>query len=395
MSENHKTIAHIMPWPCVGGVELATLRLAEGIEGEEFKNVAFCLREARPVREMFERKGFRVVEYETTEPSYRHPKQYLRLSRRLAHALKEEKVDLMHSADLLAAHRSSLAGMLARVPQVCHVRGRFEEISRRDRSFLFPIRRFVFVSENTRRDFGHRVKQTRASVIYDGIEAKELSHDETRQSVCAEFSIPHDAKIIGMVARIAPAKDYPTLIRAAARLVEKHPDTRFLIVGEHSGVEAYREHFEEVKGWLREHGVAHNFIFTDFREDVARLTSAMDIFVLSTHMEGLPLVILEAMAQARPVVATNVGGIPEAVRHEETGLLFAHADDCELASHLASLLDDERLARRMGLAGYELVKSDFSRERFASNVKNLYREMLGLKESRVERVRGRALVGDV
>jgi glycosyltransferase involved in cell wall biosynthesis len=396
MPETRKTIAHIMPWPCVGGVERATARMVRWVEGDEFRNVAFCLKDARPVREMFEHEGIEVIEYDGAEPSYRHPSGYLRASRQLSRKLKEQRVDLMHCADLLAAHRSTLAGMLARVPVISHIRGRFEDISRRDRSFLLPVKRFVFVSENTMQAFGHEAGAGRGHVIYDGIEVKERD-ERAGKSVRAEFDIPKDALIVGMVARIAPAKDYPTLIRAAARICAVEPRVRFLIVGEHSGVEAYREHFEEVSRLIEEHNLSPYFIFTDFREDVQRLTAAMDVFVLSTHMEGLPLVILEAMAQSRPVVATDVGGIPEIVKDEETGLLSPHGDDERLAAHLISLLSDEEKRERLGRAGCEFVKSNFSQESFVQGMTGLYREVLGIKQSSVERERGQsaALLEDV
>lgn len=395
MPEPRKTIAHIMPWPCVGGVELATLRMAQWVEGDEFKNIAFCLKDARPVREMFERAGIETVEYEAAEPSYRHPKDYLRTSRELARKLRRQRVDLAHCADLLAAHRSTFAGVLARVPVISHIRGQFEEISRRDRSFLLPVKRFIFVSENSRRAFGHGVGRERGVVVYDGIDVKERDESAVG-SVRAEFNIPADALIVGMVARIAPAKDYPTLIRAAVRVCAARCDVRFLIVGEHSGAEAYREHFKEVKRLIEESALAPYFIFTDFREDVQRLTSAMDVFVLSTHMEGLPLVILEAMALGRAVVATDVGGIPEIVRHEETGLLFAHEDDEMLATLLLSLLDDKEKREGLGRAGCEFVKSNFSRERFTLDMMSLYREVLGIRQASTAAAQaGTALVEDL
>ncbi|MCA1557044.1 MAG: glycosyltransferase, partial [Acidobacteria bacterium] len=130
-----------------------------------------------------------------------------------------------------------------------------------------------------------------------------------------------------------------------------------------------------------------HFIFTDFREDVSRLVAAMDVFVLSTHMEGLPLVILEAMAQGRAVVATNVGGIPEIILDEETGLLYPHGDDVKLAAHLLSLLRDEERRERLGRSGCEFVKSNFSRESFVQGMTSLYREVLGMKQVAVERER--------
>jgi glycosyltransferase involved in cell wall biosynthesis len=396
MPESRHNIAHILPWPCVGGVERATLQTAQAMSSDEFNHIAFCLKGATPVREMFEAAGFETVEYEAAEPSYRHPKEYLRASWRLAGKFRSNKIDLVQCADLLAGYRTSLAASLARVPLVCHIRGRFEEVTRRDRSFLRGVKKFIFVSRNTWQTFGHKVSTRHGTVIYDGVDIVEVEDEEAKVSVRAEFGISDEAKIIGMVARVAPVKDYLTLIRAAARIKAVDPRVRFLVVGEHSGVEQYREHYEEVKEWLAEHDVARQFIFTDFREDVSRLIAALDIFVLSTHSEGLPLVIMEAMAQAKPVVATRVGGIPEIIKDGETGLLFSHQDDAQLAARLLSLLEDDRLARKIGEAGRLFVKANFSKERFSEEMARLYREMLRLNHLAADNVgKRRSLVEDV
>lgn len=389
MSKSRYQIAHVLPWPCVGGVERATLRIAQSVGGDEFHHIAFCLKGASPVREMFEAAGFETVEYEAAEPSYRHPKDYLRASWQLARQFRNSKIDLIACADLLAGYRTSLAAHLARVPLVCHIRGRFEDLTQRDRSFLRGIKKFVFVSHNTWQSFGHRVSPRHGTVIYDGVDISEGSAEGA--SVRREFDIPQDVKIIGMVARVAPAKDYSTLIRAAARIVNVNPRVRFLIVGEHSGVEQYREHYEEVKRLLVENNVASHFIFTDYRDDVPRMIAAMDIFVLSTHSEGLPLVLLEAMAQGTPVVATRIGGIPEIITDGETGLLSPHGDDARLAAQLLSLLEDGGHAQTIGEAGRRFVKANFSRERFSKEMTRVYREMVGLNnhvaEESVERRR--------
>jgi glycosyltransferase involved in cell wall biosynthesis len=372
-----KRIGHIMPWPSVGGTEHAQARLAAAVEGDEFTSVAFCLREAGPVRALFEAAGIPVVEYDAVEPSIRHPRAYVRASLDLARRLRDAQVDLVHFADVIAAHRCSLGAVLAGMPSITQVRNAFpERVSRRDGLFLRPLRRFVFVSEDARLVFGYPVPSHRSAVLYDGIDPPAVAA-RAREDARAEFSIAPSERIIGMVARVAEQKDYPTLVRAATTVVRLHPEVRFMIVGQHSGVPAYTAHYTMVREMLHERGLGDHFIFTDHRADVSRLIASMDLCVLATHQEGLPLVILEAMAQGKPFVATSVGGIPEIVRHGDTGLLVPHGDADALATALLSLLDDPALSARLARNAEALVRGEFSLASFQQRSRALYRELLG------------------
>jgi len=376
-------IAHVLPWPTVGGVELATLRIAEALHDSVFTNIAFCLEGSTMVRDRFAERGYSTVAYKAVEPSYRHPKSFLSASFSLAGELKRQKIDLVHCSDLLAAYFAGFAGRLARVPVLCHVRCRYEDISRRDQSFLRAINKFAFVSYDTWRNFTYHVPAWRGTVVYDGIDVAEGEEAcGAGISVRHEFGIPDNARIVGMVARVAPAKDYVTLVRAAAQVVAINDNVRFLIVGDNSQVENNRKHYGEVKQLLAASEVARYFIFTGHRDDVSRFISAMDIFVLCSHTEGLPLVILEAMAHAKPVIATEVGGIPEVVRDGSTGLLHPHKDESKLAAHIISLMHDGDRATGLGEAGRRFVTTNFTTERFAADMKNLYREML-CRKSRI------------
>lgn len=386
MLKSRYNIAHILPWPSVGGVEQATLRIAQSVEGAEFRSVAFCLGNAAPVKEMFAASGFETTEYEAVEPSYRRPKDFLRASFRLSREFKRRNIDLVHCADLLAGHYTAVAGKLARLPVLCHIRTRFADVSRRDQSFLRAVDKFAFVSQDTWKHFAYKVPASRGTVVYDGIDVSDKAEAETSQSVRRELNIPSDANVIGMVARVAPQKDYRTFVKAAARVVAVHPNTRFLVVGDNSQVASYREHYEEVKGMLAESGVAQHFVFAGFREDVPRLIAAFDIFVLSTHCEGLPLVILEAMAQAKPVIATDVDGIPEIVLDGVTGLLHAHEDDAQLAAQILSLMENKQRAEALGEAGRLFVQTQWSRARFAEDMASLYRGMLSGNQHAVSNV---------
>lgn len=375
--DHTRTIAHILPWPAVGGTEHATLRIARAIDSTRFRNIAFCVPGAKAVTALFEREGFACARYEPATPSYRQAFQYIRESMALSREFARRHVDLVHCSDLLAGHHAALAGWFARVPVVCHIRNRFTELSHRDCSFLWPIRKFVFVSQNTWQHFGCEVAANRGVVVYDGIEQSlEADRAANRRSVCEEFGIPADAPLVGTMARVAPQKDFPTFVRAAARVLEVEPRARFLIAGDHTSAETYRDHYQLLRQLLAEQGLTHAFTFTGYREDVSRLLSALDVFVLSTHWEGLPLVILEAMAHARPVVATAVDGVPEVVRDGATGLLVAHEDAGQLSDRIIELLEDRDYAGRLGMAGRQLIETEFSVPQFAAGITAVYDELL-------------------
>jgi len=281
---------------------------------------------------------------------------------------------------VIAGAYAALAGRLALVPVICAVRNRHDDISGSDQRFLRAVSRFAFVSRASWRAFAHRVPESRGIVVYDGVEVPtgdvESEHEADRRAVQLEFNIPDDATIIGMIARVDKQKDYETLAKAAARVVTVTASIRFLIVGAHSIEQTQMRHFEQVKRWLAANRVSEYFIFTDFRSDVPRLLRAMDIVVLSTHFEGLPLVLLESMASGKPVVATAVDGVPEVVTDKQTGLLFPHQDDAMLAAHLISLVQDRSLAARLGRNGRSFIQANFNSEQFKRGIVALYNSVL-------------------
>lgn len=362
----------------MGGTEIATLRLAHAAREQGYGNVVFVPPDARRVRELFGDDGIESVTFDPVEPSYRSPGAFVANTRRLARELRAKGIRLVHCADMPAAFYTGYAARLARLPLLCHVRNRYAEMSLRDRSFLLPVQKFAFVSADTWRHFAHRVSRRRGVVLYDGIEVTEAaSRDEDVAALRSELGIPDGVPIVGMVARVAYQKDYPTLVKAAARVIARHGDVRFVVIGDCSSEASYRAYHLEVLRQAEASGVRSQFIFTDFRKDVPRFLDLMDVFVLSTHWEGFPLVLLEAMAHARPVVATAVDGIPELVTDRETGRLFPHQDAEALAQCLLDLLRSPAEARALGRAGREHVARHFSQETFTRNVGRLYASMLG------------------
>lgn len=379
-------IAHIMSWTALGGTEISQLRIAQALEGKHFNSIFFCLPGEHPTRKLFAEAGFKTATFEAVEPSYRHPRKFLTTSLKLREELKRLEIDLVHCSDMNAAHYTAIAGRLARLPVISHVRNPYPNISRRDQSFLYAVQKFVFVSRDSWKQFGYKVTPKRGTLIYDGFSINGSNMGKEEQSVREEFKIPAKTAIVGMVARVNPQKDYSTLIKAAARIVSVIPDVRFLIVGDHSDGESNRAHYEKVKQMLAASKVTPYFIFTGQRNDSQRLINAMDVAVLSSHWEGFGLVLLEASAHGKPVVATKVGGVPEIVLHEKTGLLSPPGDDEQMANYIVSLLRNKELAAKLGEEGRKFVETNFSEKRFTENMMNLYYEMVGVRTERGEAV---------
>jgi len=173
------------------------------------------------------------------------------------------------------------------------------------------------------------------------------------------------------VGRFEPAKDYPTMIAAFARLAAQRPRSQLLLVGEGSLK-------GEVEGWVRQEGLEGRVRLLGVRRDIPELLSAADGYVLSSAWEGMPVALLEAAAAELPVVATRVGGVPEVVGDGATGLLVPPADPVALAEAMVtveSLSPDRRAA--MGRRGRALVEERYGTARVMQMWERLYSEVSG------------------
>lgn len=187
---------------------------------------------------------------------------------------------------------------------------------------------------------------------------------------------PVPGPVIGTVARLHPVKGLGYLILAFAEVLRAFPQAHLIIIGGGgSGVEALEE--ARLRRQVEELGLGGAVTFAGYRNDVPRWLAGMDVFVLPSLMEGLGLVLLEAMALEKPVVATRVGGIPEIVEDEKSGLLVPPADAGALATAIRRVLADPRLARRLGQAGYRRVVAQFSAQRMLAETQALFSEVAG------------------
>jgi glycosyltransferase involved in cell wall biosynthesis len=204
--------------------------------------------------------------------------------------------------------------------------------------------------------------------IHYGIDLKQFDGQPSRAAL-REFGIGPDCTIVGTIGRLSPQKTQDDFLRAAAKVKDAVPKTKFFIVGEGE----LRHVLEEL---AKHFGLQSDVIFTGYRSDIADLLRAFDVFVLSSIFEGLPLSILEAMAMAKPVVATHVDGVPEAVSDGETGLLVPPGNPAALAGAIVSLLQNPTRAQAMGHAGRRRAETLFRQERMVAQTEPLYTRLL-------------------
>jgi glycosyltransferase involved in cell wall biosynthesis len=208
------------------------------------------------------------------------------------------------------------------------------------------------------------VPASRAVTIHEGI---DLARAEAAPpaDLHAELWLPHHAPIVGNVAALVPHKGQRHLIDAAAIVVRRIPDARFVIAGE-------GELRPQLERQIKEHRLEKHVFLVGFRPDVLSVHKAFDLFVMSSLTEGLGTSLLDAMACGKPIVATTAGGMPEVVADGRTGLLVPPRDDDALAAAIVTLLEDEPRRRAMGAAAERRVREFFSAERMVQETLKLY-----------------------
>lgn len=223
-------------------------------------------------------------------------------------------------------------------------------------------------------------------VVPVGVDVATLLRDRpSRAEARARLGLPPDGQMVGIVGRLAPIKDHRTFLKAAARALADRPDAGVVVAGDG---ELRAELERDARSMLGER--AH---FVGWVNDLPALYGALDVVALTSRLEGTPVALIEAAASGTPVVATEVGGVPDVVRHGRTGLLVPPRDPVAVAAQLVTLLDDPEGARRMGEEGAQWVRTRFSRERLADDLTALYAELLAKAGGVARRARVGASTG--
>lgn len=214
------------------------------------------------------------------------------------------------------------------------------------------------------------------SVIYNGVELDQYNPNLCApDEVCRSLGITDDYPVIGTIGRLVYQKGFSYFLEAAKRVWSERRQVRFVIVG-HGPEEA------KLKSLAESLGISHVCTFAGLRFDTARLLSVFNVFVLSSVLEGLPRVVIEAMAMGRPIVATDIDGVREEIRHNETGILVPPEDPIAFAEAILSLLDDREKAERLGRQARKDAEEMFDLRHTLANVEVLYEKVLNSMSSK-------------
>ncbi len=304
---------------------------------------------------------------------------------RLTRFLVKRRYHIVHTHNSKTGFIGRLAGKLARVPVVVHTVHGFsfhdQEPPLRRRLFRFLERaaagwadRTIFISQpliDWARTERILKKGQPVEKIYSGIELEKFRPATAAQRLEARnrWGMPESAFVVGIVSKLWEGKGHATLIEAFSRWSTAAQNSRLVIVGE-GPLRA------ELEASACRKGLGRKIRFTGFQPDVASILAMFDLAVLPSYFEGMGRVLLEAMAMGIPVIGSDVGGIPDLLRHGREGFLVPPGDPSALASAVRVIIDDPHLAAAMGRAGRKRVSGQFSARKMVQDIERVYLEAL-------------------
>ena len=350
------------------------VRTAERLDRSRFRLSVVTLRGEGALAERYERLGVPVVRF----PIHTlYGPQTVRQWARLARFLREQAVSIVHCHDQYSNFFSALSARAAGVPVVITSKRWLHSPLRYRIANGIGFRASTRVLANSHSvarslEVHDRLRQDRVVVIPNFVDeqAFERPSDDTVAAWRAELRLEANATVIGVVASLSPIKDHATLLRAVAILVPRWPLVRVVLVGD--GPE--RGPLRQLTSELALDDVVR---FAGIRPQLPSFHHLFDVSVLSSVSEGFPNSLVEAMAAGRPIVATKVGGVPDAVRDGENGLLVPPGDPTAFAASLERLLASPQRREAMGIAGVNRARNEFHARHVVDSLENLYDRLLG------------------
>ena len=359
----------------LGGAQKQLLSLITNLDRERYNLSLITARDGFLVESALSIQQLTLVRSKFLERSINPVKDFLVFCQ-IYNFIRKHKIDIVHTHSSKAGILGRWAARLAGTKYIVHtVHGwSFNDYQNPfwsklviwlERLAALITHRLIVVSDrDLQKGLVNRIGcKDKYKLIRYGIDYQAFS--QKNEDLRKELKLNPTDLLVGMVACFKPQKSPQDFIMLAYLVNQVMPETKFLLIGD--GVLRRKIEFLIAKFHLE----AKVFL-TGWREDIPRVLSAVDIFVLTSLWEGLPVSVLEAMAASQPVVATDTGGIAEVVIREKTGFLLSPGDIKGMAEKLIRLLKDENLRKRLGHDARDSLRDNFTIENMLRNTENLY-----------------------
>lgn len=367
-----------------GGLEQVIYNLCRFCNQKLFKITVCCLE-----RDGFLAKEIKKLGIAVESCTYRTGiKKYLR-ALEVQKLLKKHRTDIVHTHNTTAYLDGIVAAKFAHVPIIIHTdhcrlypdKKRYM-IAERIASMLST--KIVAVSKHTKSDLEkwEKIKSEKIIIIYNGIpQFPEYQLKNLNKKIRFELGIDDNNMIVGSVGRLEAQKNYDLLIKAASIMCQKIANVKFVIIGDGSK----RLELEKL---IREQGLQNRIILAGWKTNIIDYIKNFDIFVMTSNFEGMPIVLLEAMATKKPIIATNVGGVPEMIESGKNGNIVLSHNPVQFADEIQNLLTDKSSLKRYGENGYQIFANKFTVEKMIQQYEHLYldcyRKYLGFTAYKAE-----------
>jgi glycosyltransferase involved in cell wall biosynthesis len=363
-------VLHVIGALSLGGAERNLYYLAPYMAKSRFRYGIYCLYTRGDSGSEVEQAGIPVWEL-----GYR--KRYTCSAIwRLSRFLRRHKVKVLHTHLFVSGFIGRLAGLIAGTPvMIAHEHGKtlwkkwYHRLFERMALPLTDARIAVSRDILDLRIRHEHTPRSKMRLVQNAVDPRPFDvGEEVRRARRKEIGL-EDNFVIGTVGRLVDAKAYDLLIDLAQDVCAKRPDARFVLVGEGRLGESLRRLAES-------RGLSDKVLFLGKQIDIPALMAAMDLYLITSRREGLPLALIEAMMSAKPIVSTSVGAIPETISSGKEGILVKPEAKSELLQAIITLMDDPGLRKSMGEAARKKAIGIFSPERVLEDLEAIYKEFL-------------------
>lgn len=367
-------VLHIVYALAHGGIENGLVNLVNKMS-KEFSHVICSLTTSTNFKERIKNRNVKIIELNKKSGND------LFIPFKIGKIIKEEKVDIVHSRGWPTLVEGFLGAKLNRKPFIFGFHGKtYEEAteSLKKRRILAQkllikfTKKVIILSPSLKESYLKELNikdNSNFCVIRNGVDIERFNLSIDKNKKREELSIKPEDYLIGTVGRIDQVKDHSTLLKGFAMLIKEIPNLKLCIIGDGPYKNVILEESKKL-------GIKEKVIFLGMREDIPELLKIIDLYVQTSIYEGISNTLLEAIASKVPVIATNVGGTPDIIIDNQTGLLIPPKEPYKIKEAVLKLYNNYELRNKFVEAGFKKIEEEFSINSMIKNYEKLYIDLL-------------------